>query len=730
MPNVNAGQALQEAKCIHQSVETWKVQLSKHTGSVEQLKSSALTEIDICKQSYKDLQDFFAAKKPKDQFKFKSELQFHLKKELELHRLLGDLLLPISAANDRSTKLAALVSDLSEAFAISQDWWYTLERADAAIAKWQAQHSALSLYLDADRGQSAPELEHVRKLVTQRNTSMHEVETLAEDVMKAVTAARQVCALWRGKLNGVAAMYSAGETDTALLAAIVTLQPVLADHASAREEAYVQLFSLGSPIQSRHPAEKYLTTAQFTALQKSLTDATAAAQHARGEVLRQMVTLCKRIDAACEVQNKVQEVLDIQGVSMSIQEILTERRALLRGVPQLAKEAATVEQSYTEFLFRMDDASRAKLAELQAKRLKISEQRQKSVDRITALFKTLNSESARFPELSLLWRDGVTEGVLLDSVLGDLLQQTRQHVMQEVRTYEITYLDDLKLLKDSQQLLHNSLQTSYRGFAYISSAQDIDMMFQGLDGLLAMQQSIVDKLTLSLPGDHDVQLSALAETLIEYAPVMRVQYAAYCETLVVKQQHIERCSTNYRWFPGWLKDEFAPRARSLALSTVISTPFQHILKYELFTQRLVHSTPRTHPMYTKLTEADAMMQSVARYINEKQRDKEGRDRLVELRSRVAGLPSDFIQPHRWIAAEDVEKKIVLLSDGVLVLQQSDHGAKLKELVTDWNNISVKRTGTSEIAVTLHTRTGRQEFAVRVGSAIALERWLLQVPRAA
>ncbi|CAH1757975.1 1539_t:CDS:2 [Entrophospora sp. SA101] len=95
----------------------------------------------------------------------------------------------------------------------------------------------------------------------------------------------------------------------------------------------------------------------------------------------------------------------------------------------------------------------------------------------------------------------------------------------------------------------------------------------------------------------------------------------------------------YNWNPKQL-------ISGLPFNSFISLPIQRIPRYRLLLEQLFNYTVESHPDYKSLKKCVEQISTIADEVNEKIRDAENQQRVLEIQTQVEGLPTNIIDPAR------------------------------------------------------------------------------------
>jgi len=94
-----------------------------------------------------------------------------------------------------------------------------------------------------------------------------------------------------------------------------------------------------------------------------------------------------------------------------------------------------------------------------------------------------------------------------------------------------------------------------------------------------------------------------------------------------------------------------PICKGLSLTDFLIMPVQRIPRYVMLLESLLKATPVDHPDRTDLSEAFKKMSLVATYVNEKKRDVDALDRVLDIQEKLVGKYDKLGEPHRRYITE-------------------------------------------------------------------------------
>ena len=90
---------------------------------------------------------------------------------------------------------------------------------------------------------------------------------------------------------------------------------------------------------------------------------------------------------------------------------------------------------------------------------------------------------------------------------------------------------------------------------------------------------------------------------------------------------------------------------SLGLEDLLITPIQRIPRYVLLLKEMLKHTEKRHPDNMEITHAIERLQTVASFINEKKRESEKFNEVIQIQSRILNVPFVIAQANRTLIME-------------------------------------------------------------------------------
>ncbi|CAG8831359.1 14761_t:CDS:2, partial [Racocetra persica] len=137
------------------------------------------------------------------------------------------------------------------------------------------------------------------------------------------------------------------------------------------------------------------------------------------------------------------------------------------------------------------------------------------------------------------------------------------------------------------------------------------------------------------------------------APYLKM-YSAYLKGFPQAIATMERLNKDSKDFKKFIQAK--PELGNLPFNSFLSLPIQRIPRYKLLLEALLKHTEKTHPDYINLEQCVHQISLIAEEVNEKIRDAENQQKVLEIQNKVERLPGNIINPaRRFIYQGDLYK---------------------------------------------------------------------------
>ncbi|XP_066155491.1 rho guanine nucleotide exchange factor 17-like [Euwallacea fornicatus] len=255
--------------------------------------------------------------------------------------------------------------------------------------------------------------------------------------------------------------------------------------------------------------------------------------------------------------------------------------------------------------------------------------------------------------------------------LGQPIQKdTRTHVLIELFDNERIYVESLEIIilnyweplkKTENSLIEQNL---------------VEEIFYQIPFLLNHHRNFLLKLKARLEACES--RATIGDLFLEMltAPDVIENYVIYINSWKRSRDIIKNAQTTKPQFAKFLESASKSNARKLALDSLLIKPIQKFPKYELLLQRLIKHTPKDHPDYELLTQAQRVVHEQLLLINCTEKEALDIEQLRELESLIEGVV-DLVAVERQLIRHDLvvistgggpkkERVLFLLSDLLLI----------------------------------------------------------------
>jgi hypothetical protein len=185
--------------------------------------------------------------------------------------------------------------------------------------------------------------------------------------------------------------------------------------------------------------------------------------------------------------------------------------------------------------------------------------------------------------------------------------------------------------------------------------KDVAALFSCFESVCKFHQSFLKALEINF-AKH----ATPGEVFKKMAPMMKV-YTGYIADQVRSTETLRKFRRNTK-ISNFLDECKEKSGQAKDLEDLLDLPYQRLDVYENLLQSLISLTPKDHPDYKTLEEAQNVIHSVNQEIQEKNREREDRGKILEISNKITGMPPRvaLVAPHR-----------VFFKEGPLEMKQSD-----------------------------------------------------------
>eukprot|EP01119_Soliformovum_irregulare_P008184 TRINITY_DN2118_c0_g1_i3.p1 TRINITY_DN2118_c0_g1~~TRINITY_DN2118_c0_g1_i3.p1 ORF type:complete len:592 (+),score=142.31 TRINITY_DN2118_c0_g1_i3:191-1777(+) len=257
-------------------------------------------------------------------------------------------------------------------------------------------------------------------------------------------------------------------------------------------------------------------------------------------------------------------------------------------------------------------------------------------------------------------------------------QAYRKRIAQELLSTEKVYVDNLDVLVTV--FLH-PLKTAASGPKHIIKQEAIKAIFSdSIEVILNYNRRLLAKLEEKISDWSPWQ--RIGDMFIEFTSFLKV-YTQYVKDFPQAQDAFDSLKAKNTRFSKFLQDcKTNPGTTGLELDAYLILPIQRIPRYNLLLGEMVKHTWADHHDYASLKKALEKMQEVALYINERKREADSINKIVEIQSKFHGKIENLQDPHRRFVREGV----------LMVLRDPPKGPKDRIFILFNDKLLLVKTG--------------------------------------
>ncbi|CAG8447462.1 13954_t:CDS:2 [Funneliformis mosseae] len=234
----------------------------------------------------------------------------------------------------------------------------------------------------------------------------------------------------------------------------------------------------------------------------------------------------------------------------------------------------------------------------------------------------------------------------------------REAAVKEILTTERTYVDGLRKLV---YVFYKPLQENYKrsnnkilSTKPVATNEEISAIFGNIEPLLKLHEILLKSLEERNRNWSPTQY--ISDIFLQNAPYLKM-YVHYLTSFPQAIATMERLNKESKDFKKFLQQcQLKPELGGLPLNSFLSLPIQRIPRYKLLTEALFKHTKESHPDYQNLKRCVDHISAIAEEVNEKIRDAENQQKVLEIQKKVMNLPKNIVDPaRRFIYGGDLYK---------------------------------------------------------------------------
>eukprot|EP01119_Soliformovum_irregulare_P008156 TRINITY_DN2109_c1_g1_i2.p1 TRINITY_DN2109_c1_g1~~TRINITY_DN2109_c1_g1_i2.p1 ORF type:complete len:778 (-),score=215.77 TRINITY_DN2109_c1_g1_i2:139-2472(-) len=213
----------------------------------------------------------------------------------------------------------------------------------------------------------------------------------------------------------------------------------------------------------------------------------------------------------------------------------------------------------------------------------------------------------------------------------------RQKVILEIIDTEEDYIEDL-------QIIINVYLSGMRKDD-IATKEELNAIFSNIELLLGVNKQLLDGFKKTSTAQ------SIAESFISVSDFLKM-YGTYCSNQSVSFEVISKLKEKKdKKFETFLQYcALRPDCMGLDFGSYLIKPIQRVCKYPLLLRELINKTDATHKEFEILQKAFEKIEDLVSNINEKKRDSEATQKVVDLSNYLIGAENyQLVTPtRRWI----------------------------------------------------------------------------------
>ncbi|CAG8437673.1 9044_t:CDS:2 [Rhizophagus irregularis] len=220
----------------------------------------------------------------------------------------------------------------------------------------------------------------------------------------------------------------------------------------------------------------------------------------------------------------------------------------------------------------------------------------------------------------------------------------REAAVNEILTTELTYVDGLRKLVRIYLLPMRQRSANKILSKPIATIEEISTIFGNVEQLLKLHEQLLKSLE-----ERKINWSPtrhISDIFLKNAPYLKM-YAIYFKSFPQAIATMERLSKESKEFKKFLQQcQQNPELGGLPFNSFLSLPIQRIPRYKLLLEALLKYTEESDPDYNNLKKCVNQISAIADEVNEKIRDAENQQKVLEIQGQVTGLPNNIVHPAR------------------------------------------------------------------------------------
>ncbi|CAG8516332.1 15947_t:CDS:2 [Acaulospora colombiana] len=241
----------------------------------------------------------------------------------------------------------------------------------------------------------------------------------------------------------------------------------------------------------------------------------------------------------------------------------------------------------------------------------------------------------------------------------------REAAVSEILTTERTYVDGLRKLVNIfllplQENFKYSQKAGLLSSKPVTSMEEINSIFSNIIPLLSLHEQLLKSLEERMTKWSPTEI--ISDVFLRIAPFLKM-YTTYLQSFPHAINTLERLNKENKDFKKFLQFcQGRPELGNLPFNSFLSLPIQRIPRYKLLLDALIKHTDESHPDYANLQKCFRQITEIADEVNEKIRDVENQQKVLEIQYKIDGLVGNIVDPARRFIYEGALYKVIAQSD--------------------------------------------------------------------
>jgi hypothetical protein len=246
----------------------------------------------------------------------------------------------------------------------------------------------------------------------------------------------------------------------------------------------------------------------------------------------------------------------------------------------------------------------------------------------------------------------------------------REKIAKEILSTEVVYVKALKACIDNY---YKPLEEETSSKKPLLTKEQLKRLFSDIEIIYSFNTKLLEDLQSRVEKWNTWQRrDILGDIFTKIFGFLKV-YTNYVQNFNLSLQMIDQLKKNAKFQTLVQEIQQKPENNQLDLASYLIMPVQRVPRYNLLLEDLVKHTWNEHPDYEALVKARTQVAEVGKYLNEKKREAENLQKLMEITEAIIGDCPPIAEPHRSFINQYVveipkigETNIYLLNDMVIL----------------------------------------------------------------